>query len=139
MRATGALMASMLILRLWRIRCASPGNDVVEDHLAPVNTLQPGEGACFMGDVVHAGAGNAKDEWRIVYFLTATWGDAEDYDTDSQHTPWTLAVDVLRDIGRAQQLAYEYREYAPWGHLVSEEVQKRVEKFCEQRARLDAM
>ena len=112
--------------------------DMVEAHLAPVATLQPGEGACFMGDVVHAGAGNAEGEWRVVYFLTATWGDAEDYDTDSQHTPWTLAVDVLRDIGRAQQLAYEYREYAPWGHFVSEEVQGMVEKYCQQRARLDA-
>lgn len=58
-------------------------------------------------------------EWRIVYFLTATLGDAEDYDTDSQHLPWTLAVNVLRDIGRAQQLAYEYREYAPWAHSIN--------------------
>ena len=112
--------------------------DVVEAQLAPVATLQPGEGACFMGDVIHAGAGNAEGEWRVVYFLTATWGDAEDYDTETQHTPWTLAVNVQRDIGRAQQLAFEYREYAPWGHFVSEEVQKRVEKYCQQRARLDA-
>lgn len=29
--------------------------DVVEAHLAPVATLQPGEGACFMGDAIHAG------------------------------------------------------------------------------------
>jgi hypothetical protein len=78
---------------------------VVDAQLAPVATLQPGEGACFMGDVIHAGAGNAEGEWCVVYFLTTTWGDAEDYNIDSQHTPWTLAVDVLRDIGRAQQLA----------------------------------
>ena len=48
---------------------------VVESHMEPVAVLQPGEGACFLGDVIHAGAGNAADEWRVVYFLTATWGD----------------------------------------------------------------
>ena len=108
--------------------------DVVEAHLAPVATLQPGEGACFMGDAIHAGAGNAAGEWRIVYFLTATWGDAEDYDTDSQHLPWTLALNVLRNSALAQQLSFQYREYEPWANFVEDGLVKRAKAFCDAHA-----
>ena len=103
----------------------------------------PGQGASagsspivFMGDVVHAGAGNAEEEWRVVYFLTATWGDAEDYDTDSQHLPWTLALNVLRNGALAQQLSFQYREYEPWANFVEDGLVKRAKAFCDELAKL---
>ena len=110
---------------------------VVDACMKPVAVLQPGEGACFVGDVIHAGAGNAEGEWRVVYFLTATWGEVMDYDADSQHSPWTLAVEVLRDIQLANELSYAYREFEPWRNFADAGVKRKVQAYCEGRAKLE--
>ncbi len=85
----------------------------LEQHLQPVAQLEPGEGVVFMGDAVHAGAGNKEGEWRLILFVTATWTRTQ-YDVNTQWLPWTVAHTVYNAAGLTQDLALEYSEEAPW-------------------------
>ena len=44
-------------------------------------------------------------------------------------------VDVLRDVGRVNELSFAYREYEPWEHFVDAVVKQRVRKYCTDRAK----
>ena len=86
----------------------------LEARMRPIATLGAGEGALFLGPVIHAGAGNAEDEHRIVLFLTATFPGVQPYDVDMQILPWQAATNYFESEHRACELAIQYREYEPW-------------------------
>lgn len=75
--------------------------------------MQP-PGAVFLGPVIHAGAGNAEGEHRVVLFFTATFPGVPPYDVDVQSLPWQAAVEYYACEHRACELAMQYREYEPW-------------------------
>ncbi len=71
-----------------------------------------------MGNVIHAGAGNAEGEWRVVYFLTATWGDAEDYNSWRSSTASTRCGGTLclkRSKNGWRSIASSWRDWTSSG------------------------
>jgi hypothetical protein len=79
--------------------------------------LGAGEGAVFLGPVVHAGAGNAEGEHRVVLFFTATFPGVPPYDVDVQILPWQAAAEYYGSEHRACELGLQYRELEPWANF----------------------